>query len=181
MAQPSKGVTARLMLKLYKTVLTPKITYGIDTWYQPVTRPEGSRHQLGSVGVLKQLTKIQIMAAIAITGALKLTAMDILEIHAGILPMELTLNKVCQRSALHLVTLPETHPLYKPIKHSTKKVVKQHPGPLHHIMALCPYPLEKIETISPIQRPPAYCMYLLSISQLLKTMKNPETPRQKTE
>jgi hypothetical protein len=41
LTKPSTGVSARLMRRLYISVAIPKITYGIDTWYTPPTKPAG--------------------------------------------------------------------------------------------------------------------------------------------
>jgi hypothetical protein len=104
------------MRRLYLAVALPKITYGIDIWYSPPTKPTGAARNTGSVGTLKSLQKLQRMATLAITGALRTTPTDLLDAHAGVLPMELALLKVCHRAAVRMLTLPKTHPLHKKVK-----------------------------------------------------------------
>jgi hypothetical protein len=83
------------MRRLYLTVTIPKITYGANVWYTPPHVVMGKRFRTGSAGVLKELEKAQRIATLAINGALRTTASDTLDAHAGILPIGLTLEKVC--------------------------------------------------------------------------------------
>ena len=64
------------MRQLYTAVVLPKITYGIDTWYKPPTKPEGQTKNSGSVGALHNLIKAQCIATLAITGTLRMTPND---------------------------------------------------------------------------------------------------------
>ena len=98
--------------------------------------------------ILNKLASIQRRAAIMITGAMKTTATDILELMANLLPFHILVDKIRHRAALRLATLPPTHPLYKPVLNSAKRLVKRHRTPLHDLMHrfnICP---ESIETIS---------------------------------
>lgn len=56
------------------------------------------------------------MAAIGITGALRNTAMDVLDAHADLLPMILQINKVSQWAVTRYAVLPKTHLLYKMVQ-----------------------------------------------------------------
>ena len=67
LTRPSTGVGAKLMRQLYLAVALPKITYGIDIWYTPPHKPVGRTRNSGSVGALRNLTKIQRIATLAIT------------------------------------------------------------------------------------------------------------------
>jgi hypothetical protein len=58
LTRPSTGVRARLMRQLYLSVALPKITYGIDIWYTPPSKPAGCTRNSGSVGILRNLQKI---------------------------------------------------------------------------------------------------------------------------
>src|SRR5260221_9452704 len=90
---------------------------------------------------------IQRRALIALSGALRSTASDILEVHSNVLPMHLTLNRACCRSAVRLATLPPFHPLSKPIDRAAKRYVKSHRSPLHelfHYTQISPSTMEKI-------------------------------------
>jgi hypothetical protein len=69
-----------------------------------------------------------------ITGAMRTTATDVLDAHTNLLPFHLLVNKHCQRAALQLATLPESHLLHKPVKNVAACNVKKHPTPLHELM-----------------------------------------------
>ena len=106
----AKGISPRLMRQLFIGAGLPKITYGAEVWYIPPHMPAGKKRRKGSVQALKELGKIQRIAVLAIAGALKTTPNDALNAQVGILPMELTLKKLCQRSILRLSSLPNTNP-----------------------------------------------------------------------
>jgi hypothetical protein len=59
LTRPSTGVRTRLMRQLYLAVALPKITYGINIWYTPPTKPAGYTKNTGSAGALRNLQKIQ--------------------------------------------------------------------------------------------------------------------------
>ena len=90
------------------------------------------------------------MATIAINGALRTTPTDILDIHAGIMPLECTMLKVCHRALVRLCTLPELHPLHQVIREYRSVHARKHRMPLHKLMDLFPeiHP-DKLETITP--------------------------------
>src|SRR6266540_1239061 len=113
LTKPQTGVGGKLMRRLYLAVALLKITYGIDTWYKPPHKAPGAMKNAGSVGMLRALQKIQRVATVAITGALCTTPTDLLDAHAGLLPMEPALSKVCHRAAVRIVTLPNTHLLHR--------------------------------------------------------------------
>ena len=94
--------------------------------------------------------RVQRMAAIHITGALRTTANDVLDAHADILPMELLIDKHCHHEAIRLATLPTLHPLHSHVKKAAKRKPKKHPAPLHHILhayKIKPDRIEKIQAI----------------------------------
>jgi hypothetical protein len=130
LTRPSTGVSSKLMRRLYLAVALPKITYGLDIWYSPPFKRAGAIKNAGSVGVLKTLQKLQRMATLAITGALRSTPTDLLDAHAGVLPMELALLKTCQRATVRLLTLPSTHPLHRKIAAAKRAPPLNHQGPI---------------------------------------------------
>ena len=95
LTKPYTGVSAKLMRQLYIAVAIPKMTYGAEVWYTPPIKPTGAARNAGSVGALKGLQKTHRVAILAINGALRTTPTDLLDAHAGTLPIELTLLKVC--------------------------------------------------------------------------------------
>ena len=118
LSRPTTGIGTKLMRQLYTAVVLPKITYGIDIWYKPPTKPEGQTKNSGSVGALCNLIKAQHIATLAITGTLRTMPNDFINIHAGILPMELVLLKACHNALICILTLPDSHPLHCIIHHA---------------------------------------------------------------
>ncbi|KAH6899298.1 hypothetical protein BKA70DRAFT_1115589, partial [Coprinopsis sp. MPI-PUGE-AT-0042] len=86
LTKPSTGVRMQLMKQMYMAVGVPKMTYALDVWYRPPLKEEGKRRNTGSVRAMKMMTKVQRMATLAITGAMRSTATDVLDAHAGIPP-----------------------------------------------------------------------------------------------
>lgn len=154
LTKPSTGIKPGLMRQLYLAVAVPKMTYGLDVWYIPPEKLEGARHNSGSVGVQRQLGKIQRIATLAITGALRTTPSDLLDAHAGVLPIHLMLNKICHRAVARLATLPTTNPLAQILRQYYTKPAQRHLTPLHHLLKRTRYNPLRVETISPITRPP---------------------------
>ncbi|KAF5340335.1 hypothetical protein D9611_007948 [Ephemerocybe angulata] len=156
LAKTNSGINSTVMRHLYKSVGIPQITYAADVWYTPPRVNEGGKRAIGSVRALTQLRRIQKTAAVAITGALKSTAYDALDVHAGITPMDILLETVHKRAYVRLCTLPETHILGpKAINAYCERDEKRdHPSPID-IMArrYCIDP-RTVETIAPSGRSP---------------------------
>ena len=151
LTRPSTGVSNKLMRQLYLAVALPKITYGLSTWYTPPHKPAGATKNTGSVAALKALQKVQRLATLAITGALRSTPTDLLDAHAGVLPMELALSKVCFGSTVRLLTLPETHPIWKIVEQARRTQPKKHLGPIDLLVWGFKLEKEKLETVTPVR------------------------------
>jgi hypothetical protein len=123
LARSTVGLSAKMMRQLYTAVAIPKMTYAADVWYTPVHASEGLKRRHGSVGVTKALTKIQRVAALAVTGALRTTPTDYIEAHSNILPIELLLKQICFRAFARLASLPDAHPLAQVVRRSAKRMV----------------------------------------------------------
>ena len=95
LARPASGLQAKLMRQLYSTVAIPKLTYMADMWFTPVHKREGHARSSRSVGVTRKISSLQRLVALAITGALRTMATDVLDLHAGSLPVNLLLRKIC--------------------------------------------------------------------------------------
>ncbi|KAJ7250085.1 hypothetical protein B0H12DRAFT_1004343, partial [Mycena haematopus] len=66
--------------------------YGLPVWYKPVSANSDTQRS-GSVLVSKALGKVQRLACKIITGGLRTTATDILDVHANVLPVHIRLNR----------------------------------------------------------------------------------------
>jgi hypothetical protein len=102
--------------------------------------------------VINKLATIQRKAAIMITGAMRTTATDTLDILANLLLIHLLVAKHQQYAALQLATLPSTHLLHKLVTNAARQLVKRHPTPLHNLMHKYSIKLESVEIIKAIQQ-----------------------------
>lgn len=153
----SRGLTYAGAKRIYNAVAVPRITYACDVWYNPVQPSEEGKRSKGSVGITNALTSIQRRAAIAITGALRTTAGDVAEIHAGIPPIQHRLSRLCALAAARAATLPKSHPLHSIVKRkAAQSPVKRHRTTFQTLLHLNKIDPAKLEKISPTRRPPNF-------------------------
>jgi hypothetical protein len=86
-----------------------------------------------------------------ITGAMKTTATDVLDIMANLIPFYLLVDKHQHRAALRLATLPTSHPLNRPVMNASQRLIKRHPTPLHDLMHRYNIQPQKVETIKAVR------------------------------
>ena len=127
----NRGLKPDAARRLHQSVLIPHVTYAADIWWQAPSREGSKKRTKGAVGFTKQLQSIQRMSALNITGALCTTPTDALDVHAGIFPIELELQKACHRAAVRLASLPEEHPLRQTVQKESKRTPVKHLSPLH--------------------------------------------------
>ena len=156
----STGIGIRLMRRLYITVALLKMTYGLDVWYTPPTKPLGHRRSVGSVGVLRQMGKLQRLASLSIVGGMKSTPTDLLDAHAGLLPIELTLLCYCHRATIRLCTLPPVHPLHPLVRATHQSHNGKHQDPIKAALRIFELDPHKFETVTPDITPPAYFSHI---------------------
>jgi ribonuclease HI/endonuclease/exonuclease/phosphatase family metal-dependent hydrolase len=149
LTRPSTGVKAKLMRQLYLAVALPKITYGIDIWYTPPSKPTGSTRNKGSVGALRNLQKIQRIATLAITGTLRTSPNDYVDVHANTLPMDLALLKACHNALVRSLTLPSSNPIHQVIRKAKQNPPTKHQGPFDKLLKLFSLATTTLETIHP--------------------------------
>ncbi|THU86190.1 hypothetical protein K435DRAFT_684203 [Dendrothele bispora CBS 962.96] len=87
------GMVSSHVCQLYKAKALPRMLYAADVTLAPWTKASGGRKGKTKQAVLRKLTSIQRQAALIVTGALSSTATDILDIHAGLLPMPLEIER----------------------------------------------------------------------------------------
>src|SRR5271168_2650149 len=151
-AKMAKGAKGKFIRRLYYTVGLAKMLYTADVWCtSPLDRPRAASR---SSTHITKMEHVQRKVALRITGALRTTPSDLLLPHAGLIPLQLQIKKICQSSALRIATLPEHHPLYRTAIRAAKKVPKRHPSPLHLILRLLPTRHKRIETIDTLRKPP---------------------------
>ncbi|CAG7850839.1 SubName: Full=Uncharacterized protein {ECO:0000313/EMBL:CCA73447.1} [Serendipita indica DSM 11827] len=148
------GLPIRMGRQLYKAVAIPRIQYAADLWYTPLHASTNETKRAGSVAVTNKLQGIQRRATIGITGALRTTAGDALDIHINLLPIEVSLGLACRKAAARLASLPNTHPLSKFVKQMWKGKVQRHNTPLHYLFHTAGIDVASMEKIDPSLKNP---------------------------
>ena len=149
LARSSQGVNAKYIRQLYLAIAIPRMLYAADIFLTPHQNVgKQKKHNHNSRAIINKLASIQRQAAIMITGAMKSTATDALEVMANLIPFHLLVEKIRHRAALRLASLPPSHPLYKPVLNAATRLVKHHPTPLHDLMHRYKIRPQLIETIN---------------------------------
>ena len=151
LARPSWGLTPKAAKKLYVSVALPRILYGIDVWCTPLHGSNARGGRKGSVNVVKKLTTVQCAGTLAITGGFRTSPTDSLDAHAGMLPIELRIEKACHNAITRLATLPREHPLHALIKRSAKGRIVRHRSPLYILTGIFGTDPTKVEKIPPVR------------------------------
>jgi ribonuclease HI len=150
-------------------VALPKITYGLDIWYTPPNKKPGQTKNSGSAAALRQLQKVQRITSLAIIGALRTTPTDFADSHAGLLPIELALSKATHRSAIRILTLPQTHPLHSIVQEIKERPPIKHASPLANLLCVFKLRETNIETITPeVQYNPATTTFTTNTTESRK-------------
>lgn len=134
MVAPSWGLTPKHACQLYTSVAIPRILYAADIWGVPKPIEGRATHKKGTSTAISKLTTTQRAGALAVTGGLRTTPTDVLDMHAHLMPIHLEIDKICHCAATRIATLPPTHPLHKLAKKCTSRQVKRHKSPLHQLM-----------------------------------------------
>jgi len=152
LARPTWGLTLGNARRLYISIAIPRILYAIDVWCVPPYA--NSKHQRGTVKVIRKITTIQRVGALAITGGLRTSATDALDAAAYLLLAPLLADKACHRAALCLTTLPKEHPLHRIANNKTTGKIKHHKSPMSSLLAAYKVDPKKTEKIPTAVRDP---------------------------
>jgi ribonuclease HI len=148
-----RGTSSKYIRRLYKAVVIPRMLYALDIWYNPVRKKEGRKRKAGSVSFITKLARVQRIMSISVTGAMRTTPNDLLDVHADLLPLSFTANSICHSAAIRYATLGEDHPLHKPVLRA-RRYVKRHRGPLHELLDAFEVDPKKITKVYPYGRKP---------------------------
>ena len=152
LAHSSRGINARYIRQLYLSIAVPQMLYAADIFLTPQQNVgKRAKYERSSQAAINKLATIQRRAALMITGAMKTTATDVLEVMANLLPFHLLVDKYRHRAAIRLATLPGSHPLHKPVANAASRLVKRHPTPLHDLMHRYGIQPHKVETIEAVR------------------------------
>lgn len=152
LAKTNGGVKGALMRRIYEVVVALSMMYAADVWCPPDVEV-GGKTAKGSQGLMEKLGRVQRTSTLQILGALRTTPNDLLDTHAGLMPMTTRIKQLCVTVAVCIASMPRIHLLYKPARKAAK-FIKRHRAPLHYIMkALNQHP-DEVETIDIVRHPP---------------------------
>ena len=140
---------------MFSSIAIPRILYAVDVWGipKPIERLEVNRRSTNAA--VSKLISTQRAGALAITGGLRTTPTDVLDMHVHLLPTHLEIDKICHRAATRIAMLPPAHPLYKPARKCTNQRTGRHKSPLHQLMQNYVAKPQEVETIKPTPCNPA--------------------------
>ncbi|KAF5317581.1 hypothetical protein D9619_013186 [Psilocybe cf. subviscida] len=109
--------------------------YAADVFLTAQVRSK-KRRGAGSIGrsIVTKLAAVQRRAALAITGGMRSSPGDTLDVLANLLPFPVLLQQHRLQAALRLASLPSSHPLSKVVARSATRFVKRYPTQLHFLM-----------------------------------------------
>jgi len=96
------------------------------------------------------------MATLAITGALRTTPNDLLDVHMGLLPIDLLLKKICHRALVRACSLPITNPVAMQVLKYYEWPANKHVTNIQHLLQLFSIDPTLMEDILAATRPPNY-------------------------
>ncbi|KAF9017483.1 hypothetical protein BDZ89DRAFT_919972, partial [Hymenopellis radicata] len=93
-ATVTKGMKMKFVRRAYLGMAIPHMLYGADVFLTPKRyTPKLRKDRRSTHPIIRQLESIHRQAAIIITGAMRTTAGDILNVHANMLPMDLIVDQ----------------------------------------------------------------------------------------
>lgn len=153
LARPKRGMPHGYARQLYNAVCIPRMLYAADVFCHPVVQIKDGEVRVKPSPHVKKLERVQRQAAIAITGAMRTTAGDVLNAHANLLPTHLAVEKICARAVVRMATHPKSHPLHSHIAKAARSF-PSHRSPLHHLFHAFEITPKKTEKINHYRRSP---------------------------
>ena len=99
LANTERGLSFQAMRQLYIACIVSVADYGVPVWWK--------QQQF----LLEKFIKLQNQALRKILGAFKTSPVSAMEIEAGISPVLVRFNKLCQNYALRILQMPDSHPV----------------------------------------------------------------------
>ena len=158
LSKSAQGVPTKLIHQLYQAVVIPHTLYAASVWLRPTYNAKTNTTVCGSTGTAKRIGQTQRTVLLAITGAMKSSPSDSLEVHANSLPGPLLIQHILHNSLLRISTLPSHHPLSAIMNHIAKcSTIKHHKSALHHLLQNLAVNPRMMETIHPHPVHPDSC------------------------
>ena len=152
LACPKCGLKAKHVSTLYHQMLLPAMLYNTSVWITPQRHITRRKHLQGSVGIIRKLARVHRQACLLISGAMRTTATDVLEVHLDILPFHLLVGVHISQEATCMCSLPGSHPLHPHVR-KAMRFVKHHRSPLHKVLAAYNLHPDDMETIEAVRFP----------------------------
>ncbi|KAF8808247.1 hypothetical protein BYT27DRAFT_7027512, partial [Phlegmacium glaucopus] len=89
-------------------------------------------------------------------GALRTTPTDLLDAHAGLLPIDLLLKKICHRALTRICSLSSINPVALQAVKYHERPVKRHITNIQHLLKLFGINPSTLEDIPAATKPPSY-------------------------
>jgi len=150
LSRTAQGVPTKLIRQLYQTVVIPHTLYAASVWLRPTYNRATGTPIRGSIGTARKITQTQRTALLAITGAMRMSPTDSLEIHANLYPGPLLIQRALFNSLIRISSLPPHHLLNPIVTNIAKRrPVKRHQSALHFMMRYLAVNPRTIELIHP--------------------------------
>ncbi|EIW74310.1 hypothetical protein CONPUDRAFT_67707, partial [Coniophora puteana RWD-64-598 SS2] len=148
LSRMSAGMPLKAIRKLHTTVVLTKTLYAADVWLRPPLSWGSTKEMRGSLTVIKKIASLQRGPLLTMTGALRSSPTDILEIMANMRPISLTVQQMFYNAALRLAALPPVHPLAPVYQRAAKRLVKHHQTAIHLLAHRCKVRPGEVETLN---------------------------------
>ncbi|KAF8807109.1 hypothetical protein BYT27DRAFT_7099039, partial [Phlegmacium glaucopus] len=96
------------------------------------------------------------MATLAVTGTLRTTPNDLLDAHAGLLPTDLMLKKICHQALTRICALPPTNPAALQALKYHDRPARKHLTNIQHLLKIFGIDPSVMEDIPAAAKPPSY-------------------------
>jgi len=150
LSRSAQGIPTKLIRQLYRAVAIPRTLYAASVWLRPTYDKKTNSPIRGSIGVTKKIAQTQRTAALAITGAMRTSPGDSLEIHANLYPTPLLVQHLLHNALIRMSTLPTHHPLNLIVMCiATRGPVRHHRTAIHNLIQHFTVDPRTIETIHP--------------------------------
>ena len=94
---------------------------------------------------------------------MKTMASPILDVLAGLLPINLAIDKWRHNAAITLATVPESHPIHSLMKQAACRYVQSHPSPMHEVSYTYGLTPKAMEKINPIRHPNSWSPGIMTV------------------
>ncbi|EIW79478.1 hypothetical protein CONPUDRAFT_125805, partial [Coniophora puteana RWD-64-598 SS2] len=137
LSRTSAGLSLKAMRQLHRSVVTTKILYAASVWLPPPIVGDSETAGRGSITTLKKIRSVQRLPLLSMTGALRTSPIDLLEVLTDVAPAVLTAQRVCHTTAIRMAALPATNPVTKLFARAARMYVKHHRSALHYLVHRC--------------------------------------------